>query len=80
MGDNTFQSMLGEDDGQPQVFVESGQRREHFLGAPRVELTGRLVQGQDRGLQGERGGNRHPLPLPAGKGSDLSIAQCRDAE
>ena len=65
MGDDPLQAMLGEDDRQSEILVETGQRREHFLRAPGIELTGRLVERQDRGLQRERGGDRHALPLAA---------------
>ena len=72
--------MLGKDHGQPKILVESVQRREHFLRAPRIELTRRLVEGQDRGLQRERSGDCHALPFSTRQRRDLPIPQRCDAE
>jgi hypothetical protein len=63
MSDDTLQTMLGKDDGESEILVETVQGREHFLRAPWIELTRRLVERQNRGLQRECGGDRHALPF-----------------
>ena len=80
MCDDTLQTVLGKDDGQPKILVETVQGCEHFLRAPWIELTRRLVEGQDRGLQRECCGDRHALPFPTRQRGDLAISQCGDPQ
>src|SRR5688572_14117581 len=46
--------------------VQLAQQVHHRLAVPRVEVSGRLVGEQDRGLAGERAGDGHALLLAAG--------------
>src|SRR5688572_6162359 len=72
--------MFGQDDSQPEILVETVQRREHVLRAPRIELTRRFVEGEDRRLQSEGGGDRHALPLATRERRDLAISQRGDPQ
>ena len=80
VSDDALQTVLGKDDCETEVFVETIQRREHFLRTPRIELARRLVEGQDRGLQSKGGGDRHALPLPTRERRNLAISQCGDPQ
>ena len=78
--DHPLQPVLGEHDRQTEVVVEPVQRGDHVLGAPRIELAGRLVEDQHPRLQRQSGGDRDPLPLAAGEGAEIATAQRGDAE
>jgi hypothetical protein len=78
--DDPVEPVFGQDDRQPEVVVEAGQRRQDRLGAGRVELAGRLVEGQDARLQRQRRRDRDALPLPAGERRRRSLPQRRDVE
>ena len=80
VADDPFQPVFGEDDRQPEIRVEAGQRRQHRFGAGRVELAGRLVEGEDARLQRQRRRDRDALPLAAGKRRHRALAQRRDVE
>ena len=55
-----------EDDGPP-LIVQLLERSQHDLARLRIEITGRLVGQDDRGVIDERTGDSDALDLPAGQ-------------
>ena len=79
VSDDALQTVLGKDDCETEVFVETISAR--ALPPHPTDRAGcRLVEGQDRGLQSKGGGDRHALPLPTRERRNLAISQCGDPQ
>ncbi len=57
--------MFGQDNGQPQVLVETNERAQNILGRLWVKLAGRLVENKHTRPQSQRCGDGQSLSLPA---------------
>ena len=67
----------GDDRSISPASGEGGAALDDLRGARRVERTEQLVGEQQRGLVGERAGDRQPLPLPAGEHAGHRRRPCR---
>src|SRR5207248_617019 len=75
--------MSHHDHRAPELAAEARERFEHDLLVALVEFGGRFVGEDERRLARGRGGDRHPLLLPAGEGAcarSLSPAQVEGVE
>ena len=72
--------VLGHDDGDREVVDQARDRREHLLGAGRVESGRRLVEEDDPRVGGEHRPDGDPLLLAAGQLAQGGVAQLGDAE
>ncbi len=59
--------MGDEDDGEPELFLQGGQKIEDLRLNGHIERGGRLVSDQELGLAGERHRDHHPLAHAPGK-------------
>ena len=69
-----------EHDRRTVVLVQAPQLPQQLLGGNRVQLRCGLVQQQQPGPRGKRGGERHALQLTTGQGPDRALEQVGDAE
>ena len=67
------------DQGAALLLVQLGAQVEHVDLVLDVEVRGRLVEQQQRGLLGERHRDPHALPLAAGQFVDIAIGEFGDA-
>ena len=72
------EAVLGEHHGGAEVGVEAGQRRQHVVGALRIELRRRLVEHDRRRRRRECTGDRDPLLLAARERARGAVAEVRD--
>ena len=64
-GERLFLVVGDVDEGGAELLVERLELELHLLAQLEVDGAERLVQQQDRGLEHQRAGQRHPLPLAA---------------
>ena len=67
--------MRDEDRRHVHLVVEPAQPGAQLLADPGVERAERLVEEQHLRLDGERAGERHPLPLAAGELRRVALGQ-----
>jgi len=66
-GQAPFESVLGEDDRNPPLFVEAPKQPYEFVAGHWVQLRRGLVEQHELRAGDQGGGQRHPLKLAAGK-------------
>ena len=78
--DHPFEAVLRHHDGDTEVVHETRDRREHLLGARRVERRRRLVEHQHLGVRGEHCADRRSLQLPGRQLVQRAVPEVRQPE
>jgi hypothetical protein len=79
-GEETFEAVFGEEDGDTEAGPRAFECREDGLGAIGIELGGGLVEEEEAGFQGQGGGDGDALAFAAGEGREAAREEVGDAE
>src|SRR5262245_48030716 len=72
--------MGDHDDSLPHLAVEPLEEEEDLIGVPRVEIPGRLVGHEERGIADEGPRDRHALLLAAGELAGIVTLAAREPD